>query len=63
LRLENVPIENFNGQYLQIYDGRFILIDENRETPKNVDFTKLNASVTDFLILDQKFLPVIRCPF
>jgi hypothetical protein len=48
----------------QIYDGRFILIDENRETPKNVDFTKLNASVTDFLILDQKFLPVlIRCPF
>jgi hypothetical protein len=34
LRLENVP-ENFNeSQYLQIYDGRFILIDENRETPK-----------------------------
>ncbi|OUD32735.1 DUF490 domain-containing protein, partial [Flavobacterium sp. FPG59] len=35
---------------LQIYDGRFILIDENREIPKDVDFTKLNASVTDFLI-------------
>ena len=35
---------------LQIYDGRFLLIDENREIPKNVDFTKLNASLTDFLI-------------
>ena len=35
---------------LQIYNGRFIITDENREDPKDVDFTKLNASVTDFLI-------------
>lgn len=35
---------------LQIYNGRFIVTDENRENPKDLDFTKLNASVTDFLI-------------
>ena len=35
---------------LQIYNGHFILTDENRENPKDVDFTKLNASVTDFMI-------------
>ena len=36
---------------IQIFDGCFILTDENREIPKDLDFTKLNASVTDFLIL------------
>ena len=36
---------------IQIFDGRFILTDENREIPKDLDFTKLSASVTDFLIL------------
>ena len=35
---------------IQIFDGRFILTDENREIPKDLDFTKLNAYVTDFLI-------------
>ncbi|SFF19180.1 Family of unknown function [Flavobacterium xueshanense] len=35
---------------LQIYNGRFIVTDQNRENPKDLDFTKLNASVTDFLI-------------
>ncbi len=35
---------------LQIHNGHFILTDENRENPKDVDFTKLNASVTDFMI-------------
>lgn len=35
---------------LQIYNGHIILTDENRVSPKDVDFTKLNASVTDFLI-------------
>ncbi|CAM3952369.1 translocation/assembly module TamB domain-containing protein [Flavobacterium sinopsychrotolerans] len=35
---------------LQIFDGRFILTDDNRDNPKDLDFTKLNASVTDFLI-------------
>lgn len=35
---------------LQIYNGHFILTDENREHPKDVDFTKLNAAVTDFMI-------------
>ncbi|SHG33768.1 Family of unknown function [Flavobacterium segetis] len=35
---------------LQIHNGHFILTDENRANPKEVDFTKINASVTDFLI-------------
>ncbi|TDE52613.1 translocation/assembly module TamB domain-containing protein [Flavobacterium sp. GT3P67] len=35
---------------LKIYDGHFILTDDNRENPKDLDFTKLNASVTDFKI-------------
>lgn len=35
---------------LQIFNGRFILTDDNRDNPKDLDFTKLNASVTDFLI-------------
>ena len=35
---------------LQIYNGRFVLTDFNRENPKDLNFTKLNASVTDFLI-------------
>lgn len=35
---------------LKIYDGHFILTDDNRENPKDLDFTKLNASVTDFKV-------------
>ena len=35
---------------LQIQNGHFILTDENRDNPKDVDFTKLNASVSNFLI-------------
>ena len=35
---------------VDISNGHFILTDENRENPKDVDFTKLNASVTDFMI-------------
>lgn len=35
---------------LKIYDGHFILTDDNRDNPKDLDFTKLNASVTDFQI-------------
>jgi hypothetical protein len=31
-----------------ITNGHFILIDENRVIPKDVDFTKLNASISDF---------------
>ncbi len=31
-----------------ITNGHFILTDENREIPKDVDFTKLNASISDF---------------
>jgi hypothetical protein len=33
-----------------ISDGRFILTDENKENPKDVDITRLNASISDFLI-------------
>jgi hypothetical protein len=35
---------------LQIHNGHFTLTDENRDNPKDVDFTKLNASVTNFQI-------------
>lgn len=34
-----------------ISDGRFILIDENRDQPKDVDFTKVNAQLSNFNIL------------
>ena len=33
-----------------ISDGRFILTDENKANPKDVDFTRLNASISDFLL-------------
>jgi len=32
----------------KITNSHFILTDENREIPKDVDFTKLNASISDF---------------
>ncbi|WP_445236417.1 translocation/assembly module TamB domain-containing protein [Flavobacterium sp. KS-LB2] len=35
---------------LKIYNGHFILTDNNRENPKDLDFTKLNASATNFKI-------------
>ena len=35
---------------MYLTDSRFILTDENREVPKDVDFTKLNATVSDFKI-------------
>lgn len=35
---------------LKIHNGHFVLTDDNRENPKDLDFTKLNASVTDFKI-------------
>ena len=31
-----------------ITNGHFMLIDENRTVPKDVDFTKLNAYISDF---------------
>lgn len=33
-----------------ISDGRFILIDENKENPKDVDFKRLNIKLSNFLI-------------
>ncbi|WP_225876834.1 translocation/assembly module TamB domain-containing protein [Flavobacterium muglaense] len=33
-----------------ISNGRFILTDENKNTPKQVDFTRLNASISNFLL-------------
>ncbi len=38
------------AQKAVITNGHFILIDENRIIPKDVDFTKLNASISDFKI-------------
>ena len=36
------------AQTAKITNGHFILTDENRKVPKDVDFTKLNASISDF---------------
>ena len=35
---------------IDLSNGRFILTDENNETPKSVDFTRLNISVTNFKV-------------
>lgn len=35
---------------VNLSDGRFILTDENHETAKSVDFTRLNISITNFKI-------------
>jgi len=43
-----------------ITNGRFILTDENRENPKDIDFTKLNTLVSDFLIYGPKVDAVIE---
>jgi hypothetical protein len=37
-----------NSAYIS--NGHFILTDENKENPKDLDFTRLNASITDFLL-------------
>ena len=34
-----------------ISNGHFLLIDENRQNPKDVDFTKINAQISNFQIL------------
>jgi hypothetical protein len=35
---------------IDLSNGRFILTDENHDTPKSVDFTRLNISVTNFKV-------------
>ena len=45
---------------LKIYDGHFILTDDNRENPKDLDFTKLNASVSDFQIYGPEVTTIIN---
>jgi len=45
---------------LKIYDGHFILTDDNRENPKDLDFTKLNASVADFQIYGPEVTTIIN---
>lgn len=35
---------------IDLSNGRFVLSDENHETPKSVDFTRLNISLTNFKI-------------
>jgi len=39
------------AQTIYVTNGRFMLIDENLTTPKNVDFSHLNGKVSDFKIL------------
>jgi hypothetical protein len=45
---------------LKIYYGHFILTDDNRDKPKDLDFTKLNASVTDFKIYGSEVTTMIN---
>ncbi len=40
----------FTSKNIFLEKSRFILIDENREVPKDVDFTKLNGHLSDFKI-------------
>ncbi len=40
----------FKSKNIYLSKSRFVVIDENREIPKDVDFTKLNAHLTDFKI-------------
>lgn len=35
---------------IYLTNSRFILIDENRKVPKDVDFTKINSTISDFKI-------------
>lgn len=35
---------------LKIYNGRYVLVDQNKENPKDIDFTKLNIDADDFKI-------------
>ena len=35
---------------IYLIKSRFVMIDENRENPKDVDFTKLDAHLKDFMI-------------
>ncbi|WP_246022055.1 translocation/assembly module TamB domain-containing protein [Flavobacterium cellulosilyticum] len=35
---------------ISIRNGRYLLINENRQDPKNIDFTKINATINDFKI-------------
>ena len=35
---------------LKIYNGRYVLLDQNKKIPKDIDFTKLNINADDFKI-------------
>ncbi|MFE3847714.1 translocation/assembly module TamB domain-containing protein [Flavobacterium sp. LB3P45] len=45
---------------LHVYNGHFILTDENRATPVLVNFTKLNASVDDFQLYGSEVTTIIN---
>ena len=47
------------AKYAKITNGHYTLIDENRETPKDVDFTKLKASLTDFKLYGPEVSTII----
>lgn len=43
-----------------ITNGRFILTDENRETPKDIDFTRLNTSLSNFKLYGAEVNTIIN---
>jgi len=40
----------FQARDIHLTNSRYLLIDENRDVPKDVDFTRINASISDFKI-------------
>jgi hypothetical protein len=45
---ENIFLLKANRAYIS--NGHFVTTDEIRKIPKDLDFTRLNASITDFLL-------------
>ncbi|MGO4819650.1 translocation/assembly module TamB domain-containing protein [Flavobacterium sp. W22_SRS_FP1] len=43
-----------------ISNGHFILTDENKENPKDIDFARLNTSISDFIIYGPKVKTTIN---
>jgi autotransporter translocation and assembly factor TamB len=50
----------FEADVATIVNGHFILSDENREAPKDVDFTKLNAQLINFKLYGPEVTSVIK---
>ncbi|GIZ07634.1 translocation/assembly module TamB domain-containing protein [Flavobacterium sp. UMI-01] len=50
----------FEADFADIVNSRFVLTDENRVIPKDVDFTRLNAKLIDFKLYGPDVTTVIK---